>query len=1045
MKAFSCCSWRSGFLGSLALLIFATLARADLPVIESIRVGSTNLIVTARVPAGHVRVTLESRDALSTGAWVPVAVQRLSGQGGLITFDLPRSGNFAVLRIRADASEPLPAFFYGGTNEFTPQPASGTRDGFSLLGPGTPTDSGSNTREVVESDIWRLDGDTLYFFNQHRGLQIIDVTDPDAAVLRGTLNLPAAGEQMFLLRSNYVVLLTQNLCGGSSGYGDSEVLIVAVTNGVPSVAAKLAVSGTISESRLVGDALYVAAQSIRPKPGSNGGTWEWGTQVSSFDLAVPDAPVARSTLWYAGYNIVVHATDTYLFAVTQHPTNYQKSIVNVIDTTAPDGTMHAYDSIAAAGRVEDKFKLNWTDAIFSVISEVSSNPRLTKLETFRLPDPRTVPPFSYLKLGEVELGHGERLFATRFDYPRVYVVTFLQIDPLWIVDLSDPARPKVSGELQVPGWSTYIHPRGNQLVAVGVETNRTTVSLFDVADPTKPALLSRVPLGSRYSYSEANQDEKAFTVLEDAGLILLPVQGYTTNGYEAWVQLIDLEANSLVARGRIMHDFAPRRATLHRDRVVSLSGVEMLSVDATDRDHPELTGRLELAWPINRVLLAGDYLIEITTGYFESVYRLGFWGSALTAQPVVRVAPATQPDAILTTLRFTNAPIAGATVRGNRLYLAQALNAGGVIWNGETNSPPTNTLWLTVVDLSNLPALNVLGETAVATKPLDWNGELEPVWPKPDVLAWVGGGSDYWYGPLDFGFIGGRYWPYWQSGGGGRLFAFDVSSDVAPKFLSEVDLTANGWWSYSKPFVTGSLVYLSHQAFVEFTVTNATGGVTTSPTGIVVGWPTGYQRSFLDVVDYADAAHPTVRKPLSIPGTLQGISHGGALLYTIGFHCTSSNYYQGYEALDASAYDGVAAHLVDSLSLSNVYPHPAVVIGTNVFLGRGQYYYSGDGTMPPTLETWTLSSAGKFAKLGSVKLPAAASELVSFTDLLAAQVDWSQVDVFDRSDPAALRQVGDGPTAGCLYFNLRHADAAPARALWLPLDSYGVSSISLWP
>jgi len=1045
MKTFSCCAGRSVFLGGLALLIFATLARADLPVIESIRVESTNLIVTARVPAGHVRVTLESRDALSSGAWVPVAVQRMSGQGGVLTFNLPRAGSFAVLRIRADGVEELPFHFYAGTNTFTAQPASGTRDGLSLYGPGTPTDSGSTSREVVESDIWRLDGDTLYFFNQHRGLQVIDVSKPDEAVLRGTVNLPAAGEQMYLLRSNYVVLLTQGLCGSYTGYPDGEILMVAVSNGVPAIAAKLAVSGMISESRLVGDALYVAAQSLRPKPGSGGSAWEWGTEVSSFDLADPKSPVARSKLWYAGYNNVVHATDVYLFAVTQNPTNYQKSVVNVIDITAPDGTMRPYDSISPGGRVEDKFKLDWTDAVFSVISEVSSNPRRTKLETFRLPDPRTVPPFSYLKLGEVEVGHGERLFATRFAYPRVYLVTFLQVDPLWVVDLSDPASPKVSGELEVPGWSTYIYPRGNQLIAVGVETNRTTVSLFDVADPSQPALLSRVPLGSQYSYSEANQDEKAFTVLEDAGLILLPVQGYTTNGYEAWVQLIDLGDSSLTRRGRIVHEFAPRRATLHRDRIVSLSGVELLTVDATNRDHPELTGRLELAWPINRVLLVGDHVIEITSGRFDSVYRMGFWTTTLAAQPVVRVARADQPDAILAALKFTNAPIAGVTIRDNRLYLAQAINADGwVILGNETNSPPPKALWLTVVDLSALPELRVTGETAVATEPLGWNGELEPVWPKPDVLVWVGGGSDYWYGPLDFGLVGRSFWPYWQSSGGGRLFAFDVSNHSAPKSLSEVDLTANGWWSFSKPFVTGGLVYLSHQAFVEITVTNATGTVTNSPIGVEVDWPTGYQRSFLDVVDYADAAHPTVRKPISIPGSLQGISHNGALLYTIGVHRTTTNYYDGHEALDASAYDGVAAHWVDSLSLSNVYPHPAVLIGTNVFLGRGQGYY-GDGTIPPTLETWTLSSAGKFTKLGSVTLPAPASELVAFPGLLAAQVDWSRVMIFDRSDPVALRQVGDGPTAGCLYFNLRHADAAAARALWLPLDSYGVTSINLLP
>jgi hypothetical protein len=409
----------------------------------------------------------------------------------------------------------------------------------------------------------------------------------------------------------------------------------------------------------------------------------------------------------------------------------------------------------------------------------------------------------------------------------------------------------------------------------------------------------------------------------------------------------------------------------------------------------------------------------------------------------VRVAPANQPDAILTTLKLTNAPIAGATVRGDHLYLAQAVDSG--VLGGETNAPPPDTLWLTVVDLSALPALKVVGETAVATEPLGWNSELEPVWPQPGLLVWVGGGNSFWWwGPMDLGFVGDWYWPYSQSGGG-RLLAFDVTTDSAPEFLSEVDLTTNGWWSFSKPFVADGLVYLSHQAFVELTVTNSTGGVTSSPIGIVVGWPTGYQRSFLDVVDYADARHPTVRKPVSIPGNLQGLSHNGALLYTIGFHCTATNYYEGYEALDASAYDGVAVHLVDSLSLSNVYPHPALVSGTNVFLGRAQGYYSTSNTVPPALETWTLSSAGKFTKLGSVALPAAASELVSFPGLLAAQVDWSRVRVYDRSDPAALRQVGEGPTASCLYFNLRQADAAPARALWLPLDSYGVTRIDLSP
>lgn len=1047
MKMFPCFCGRAGFLGGLALFTFATLLRADLPVIESIRIEHNNLVVTAQVPAGCARVTLESRAGLGGGAWVPVAVERLDGQGGRLTFRVPREGDFAVLRIRADETEPLPSFFFSGPSEFAAQPATGRGEGPLLFdGGGAPGTGPATSREVVESDIWRLEGDTLYFFNQQRGLQVIDVSQPDAAVLRGTLNLPAAGEQMYLLRSKHAVLLTRNDCGGYGGSGDSEVLIVAVNDGVPSVAARLAVAGTITESRLVGSALYVATQSLRPKPGSGGSTWEWGTLITSFDLANPEYPVTRSTLWYAGYNNVVHATDTYLFAVTQSASNFQQSLVNIVDITAPEGTLRAHDTIPAAGRVQDKFKLDWTDGIFSVISEVSSNPRLTKLETFRLPDPRTVPPISHLKLGEVEVGHGERLFATRFDYPRAYLVTFLQIDPLWIVDLSNPARPTVSGELEVPGWSTYLHPRGDQLVAVGVETNRTTVSLFDVSVPSHPALLSRVSLGHHYSSSEANQDEKAFNVLDEAGLILLPVQGDTTNGWRSWVQLIDLGMNELTARGIIEHDFNPRRATLHRDRVLSLSARELLSVDAADRDHPALTGRLELAWPVNRVFLAGDYLIEITAGGFGEVYYPGFIRGVPTATSVVRVALADHPDAVLAVVTLTNAPIAGATLRGNRLYVAQAAVEGWVTAGGETNSPPPPNLWLTILDLSQLPAISILGQTAITTAPLGWYSEFEPVWPKPDLLVWVGGGDRYWWwGPwIGFGgldFVGGWFWGYPQSSGGGRLFAFEVSDAASPAFRSEVDLTAGGGWNFSKPQVAGSLVYLSHESFVEITVTNSEGKLIESPTGVVVDWPTGYQRSFLDVVDYTDARQPAVRKPVSLPGTLQGISHEGALLYTVGFQRSPAEDYQGANALVASAYDGVAVHRVDSLSLSNTYSHPVLVSGTNLFLGRAQT--SNNGTIPAALETWTLSHAGKFNRLASVPLPASASDLVAFPGLLAAQVDGVRVMVFDDSDAAALRKVGEGPQAGCFYFNLRHADAAPARGLWLALDAFGVTRINL--
>jgi len=385
---------------------------------------------------------------------------------------------------------------------------------------------------------------------------------------------------------------------------------------------------------MVGSALYVASQSFRPVAGSN--AWEWGTLVSSFDLANPDAPVKRGTLWYAGYGNVVTANDTFLFVVTQDPSNWWQSLVQVIDITAPDGTMAAFGSIRTAGRVLDKFKLNYADGVFTSISEDwhwDNGTRLvTDLETFWLPHPRSASPAGIIRLGELELGSGEQLHATRFDSNRVYVVTFFRIDPLWVVDLSDPAAPRIAGSVKVPGWSTFIEPLGDRLVTLGVESNRVAVSLFDVQDAAHPSLLSRVLLGENYSWSDANWDEKAFTVLPDAGLILVPYTGYTTNGYAERVQLIDLNPDSLAARGIIERPFAFRRSTLYTDRILAISGRELVSVDATDRDYPLVRGQTDLAWPVDRLLLHGNYLIEVSNGGWS-----WGWGFGSQDNPVLRV------------------------------------------------------------------------------------------------------------------------------------------------------------------------------------------------------------------------------------------------------------------------------------------------------------------------------------------------------------------------------------------------------------------------
>ena len=140
-------------------------------------------------------------------------------------------------------------------------------------------------------------------------------------------------------------------------------------------------------------------------------------------------------------------------------------------------------------------------------------------------------------IGRLEdLAPGERLYAARFIADKGYLVTFVEIDPLFTLDLSDPQNPLVAGELKVPGYSTYIHPVGkNHLLTIGkgvvVENNSVwyqglQMSLFDISNFASPELISVEKIGDRGTESEALFNHKALTFWAKNNLIALPVNLY---------------------------------------------------------------------------------------------------------------------------------------------------------------------------------------------------------------------------------------------------------------------------------------------------------------------------------------------------------------------------------------------------------------------------------------------------------------------------------------------------------------------------------------
>ncbi|MBI5534751.1 MAG: beta-propeller domain-containing protein [Deltaproteobacteria bacterium] len=172
-------------------------------------------------------------------------------------------------------------------------------------------------------------------------------------------------------------------------------------------------------------------------------------------------------------------------------------------------------------------------------------------------------------LGRIDgLGKGENLHSTRFIEDKAFVVTFEQIDPLIVVDLADPAAPAVLGQIDVPGFSEYVHPIGKpttHLLTIGKETEPgpvivgLKVSLFDVTTPTAPKLVnSFVFKDSKYGYSEAENNHKAFNYSPDKGILTFPyvAEDYSSN-YEvhSFLEVFKVDTTAGITQmGEISHD-----------------------------------------------------------------------------------------------------------------------------------------------------------------------------------------------------------------------------------------------------------------------------------------------------------------------------------------------------------------------------------------------------------------------------------------------------------------------------------------------------------
>ncbi|MDP3741877.1 MAG: beta-propeller domain-containing protein, partial [Candidatus Micrarchaeota archaeon] len=138
--------------------------------------------------------------------------------------------------------------------------------------------------------------------------------------------------------------------------------------------------------------------------------------------------------------------------------------------------------------------------------------------------------------GKLEgLAPGERLYSSRFMGEKAYLVTFKKVDPLFVIDLSNPQKPQLLGKLKVPGYSDYLHPVDeNHLIGLGKDAipaeegdfawyQGVKLTLFDVSNVNNPIELSTYKIGDRGTNSYALDDHRAFLFNAANGLLVIPV------------------------------------------------------------------------------------------------------------------------------------------------------------------------------------------------------------------------------------------------------------------------------------------------------------------------------------------------------------------------------------------------------------------------------------------------------------------------------------------------------------------------------------------
>ncbi len=369
------------------------------------------------------------------------------------------------------------------------------------------------TEGVDESDVVKTDGKYIYMVEDGQ-ISITDISKgepadetlfrPDFEVPSDTIEELYVSDGKMLIISNHAGDKDETICYSYDMADPTK----------PALIGKARQDGYYNTSRKIGNTVYVFSDTyIRTSdmeknvalqednlekwvPQVNGKVISYdciyinddtyaGTVISSFDVNTPDKTIDAKCIMNDNGEVYVSSDSMYLY---HSDWSASRELTKISKISFEDGAMKTGETTSVNGYLNDKFAISQQGDYLYVLPTVDYGSQ--QVNSLHVLDK------DMKEVGVInEIARGERVYAARFVGKYVYFITYRQTDPLFVADISDPTAPKLLGELEVSGFSEYLHMWDDtHVLGIGYgNSNQSKIKLtmFDVSDPTKPVEVSQ--------------------------------------------------------------------------------------------------------------------------------------------------------------------------------------------------------------------------------------------------------------------------------------------------------------------------------------------------------------------------------------------------------------------------------------------------------------------------------------------------------------------------------------------------------------------------